>query len=794
MDVLKAFDNGYTRLVPVIPPDATLSPASTVAPGMRGKAPGRKNARGEWSGFPKWFDHRATREDVAQWVASGANIGMIAEDFPALDIDVTEEWLADAVEAIAHDFFGSPFAPVRYGRAPKRLLLYRQGQGAKVREKRLKIRRKGTEQWHLVEWLAGPKRQYLIAGTHPSGAPYRWTMDGPDTEQPIGPDSTAPAALMTVDDDSANSFFNLLKERLGERYEFMDGTSRGEHEAPPQDDLVAPSIKGLRSVVESIPNDDEHSPDREHYLAMAYAIKAAAGDDEDSGREIFYAWAGSRTPDERVSGNPETWESDWRRCHPPYRIGYQWLLDQCPTSAQEEFEADPTLAYDPLPADLDEDVLLGLIAEDLRPMLRFNEAKKWCEWDGTRWGLCDSVPLHRIAQSCARLAERIMGKVPVVTKEEAAQLTRVAKKLRTLRFTEQVERHLRGPLWIAADAFDADGWLLNTPAGVVDLRNGVLREHDASDMLMQCTSVAPERGPAPEWDRFLDEATGGDRELRQWLQKFAGYALTGHTHEQVLVFVWGPGGTGKSVFVDALMRAVGDYARHAAMTTFATSRGDAHPTEIAHLYGARIVSARETQVGRRWDEARIKNITGGEPIAARFIGKDFFVFEPRFALLLVGNHPPALAVADDAMKRRLRVVPFTHKPVVVDRFLGDKLKGEAPQILQWMIDGCLRWQAEGLGSVAAVEAQTTEYFAEEDPIQLWLNECTEESDDFTPLLDLYRSWQQWAHQQGEEPGTNKFLARRLAEKLGRKNRVQWVNGKATRVFDGITLSRIDEEV
>jgi putative DNA primase/helicase len=169
---------------------------------------------------------------------------------------------------------------------------------------------------------------------------------------------------------------------------------------------------------------------------------------------------------------------------------------------------------------------------------------------------------------------------------------------------------------------------------------------------------------------------------------------------------------------EGLIRFLADYAQTAAMDTFTASKGDRHPTDLAMLRGARLVTASETEEGRAWAESRIKQMTGGDPVTARFMRQDFFTYQPQFKLMIVGNHKPVLQNVDDAARRRFNLVPFTRKPERPDRELEGKLKAEWPGILRWMIDGCLDWLQNGLVRPAAVQAATAAYFDEQDPVRL----------------------------------------------------------------------------
>jgi putative DNA primase/helicase len=324
-------------------------------------------------------------------------------------------------------------------------------------------------------------------------------------------------------------------------------------------------------------------------------------------------------------------------------------------------------------------------------------------------------------------------------------------------------------LTVTVEAFDHDDFLLNTPTGVVDLRTGKLHEPDPHKLMSKTTAVGPADMEPTRWLQFLEETTGGDTALQQYLQKLVGYSLTGSTQEQVLTFIYGPPLTGKSVFLDVIGGLFGTYHEVAPADTFAHTNSDRHPADLAMLAGARLVTASETREGRSWDTERVKRVTGGDSVSARFMRQDFFTYVPRYQIVIVGNHAPEIKGVDDAIMRRIHIVPFEHSPAQIDRLLTEKLKEEWPGILTWAIAGCQLWLAEGLEPPDIVKARTAEYKREEDPISAFIEDCCEIGPDDDAAYrvtrqDLYEAWRQWCHQQGEEPGSLKQLKRRLDAK------------------------------
>jgi len=240
--------------------------------------------------------------------------------------------------------------------------------------------------------------------------------------------------------------------------------------------------------------------------------------------------------------------------------------------------------------------------------------------------------------------------------------------------------------------------------------------------MTKITAVAPE-GDCPLWRKFLAEITGNDDELQGFLQRFAGYSLTGSILEHALFFFYGTGTNGKGVFLNTLTAVLADYAAVAPMEAFVVTQGERHPTDLAGLRGAGLVTAQETERGRRWAESKVKALTGGDPITARLMRQDFFTYMPTFKLAIAGNHKPSLSGVNAAIRRRLHLIPFTVTIAKPDKKLPEKLRPEWPGILQWVIDGCLQWQREGLNPPNAVREATDAYLAQEDSFRQWVEDC-----------------------------------------------------------------------
>ena len=263
--------------------------------------------------------------------------------------------------------------------------------------------------------------------------------------------------------------------------------------------------------------------------------------------------------------------------------------------------------------------------------------------------------------------------------------------------------------------------------------------------------------------------------------------LTGSTREHALFFCYGTGANGKGVFINTLKAVLGDYAAIAPMETFLASNSDRHPTDLAGLRGARLVCAQEVQEKRRWDAVKIKALTGGDPIAARFMRADFFTYTPEFKLLLAGNHKPGLSAVDEAWRRRFNLIPFavTIPKDERDPDLTEKLKPEWPGILQWAIGGCRLWAERGLDPPTSVVAATEAYFAEQDSIGRWIEEeCALDPVYFETTGKLYAGWKAWSERAGQHAGSEIRFSQALEERGFERHRE---GTGSPRGFTGIAL-------
>jgi len=432
-----------------------------------------------------------------------------------------------------------------------------------------------------------------------------------------------------------------------------------------------------------------------------------------------------------------------------------------------------------MPAQFSEEALALRFTRQHEAELRYvAKLGRWMSWDGTCWREDRTLAVFDLCRAICRLASAECGH-----SDEP-----IARKIASGQAVAAVERLARADRRHAAtiEQWDADLWLLNTPIGTVDLRSGELLSHQREQYLTKITAAGP-GGECPLWRHFLDRITDGNSELQAFLQRVIGYCLTGSVSEHALFFLYGTGSNGKSVFLSTIAGLLGDYAKTAPASAITATSTEQHPTDVAGLLGARFVTAIETEDGRWWAEAKIKSLTGGDPVTARFMRQDFIEYLPQFKLTVAGNHKPGLRSVDEAIRRRLHLIPFT---VTIgeeerDPNLAEKLKAEYPGILRWAIEGCLAWQCEGLNAPAVVRDATSQYLAAEDAIGRWLEDrCTMGPGYWTAGAALFADWQEWCEQTGERAGSQKRFTQGLQGKGIEPGRT---GADGTRGFVGIAL-------
>lgn len=394
--------------------------------------------------------------------------------------------------------------------------------------------------------------------------------------------------------------------------------------------------------------------------------------------------------------------------------------------------------------------------------------ERWCVWTGQRWALDDAGEALRVTKDVADswmlrdavTKARSSGELRLY-EQHARRSGSASARVAMLRLA-QAEQGISIP----TDQWDADPWALNVANGRLDLRTGRLEQHRPGDYATKLAPVAYDPDArAPRFERFLEEALPAN-DVRAFVGRSLGYALTGVIREHVLPVWYGAGGNGKGTLQNAVGAVLGDYSRAVpADLMMKKSGGDQHPTERAMLMGLRLAFASETEAGRQLAESTVKSLTGGDPITARFMRQDFFTFLPSHKLILSTNHRPIIRGNDAGIWRRVRLVPWETTPRVLDTTLGEQLAREGPGILRWLVEGCLAWQREGLGSAASIDEATQAYRHEQDVCSAFLEECTSRTPDArTPSAELYAAYRAWCLESGERHWTQRAFVAALQER------------------------------
>lgn len=404
--------------------------------------------------------------------------------------------------------------------------------------------------------------------------------------------------------------------------------------------------------------------------------------------------------------------------------------------------------------------------KNLRYCIEFEE---WLLWDGSTW-----------VQDRKRKIERIAIKTFREMYKEASMVDDSDYRSKIIKWAQSSEKsavflnsinRAQAMLPVTQEELNKDPYKLNCTNGVVDLRTGELTEHKREYLMTKNTFIKYDpQATCPNWIKFLESIFKNEEgqvktDLIDFIQKAIGYSLTGDTSEQVAFFLWGTGRNGKSTLINTIKELMGDYSKQTNSDTFTSKIHEGGiNNDIARLHGSRFVSAVESEDGQKLSESLIKQLTGGEPITARFLRKEFFEFVPEFKIFFTTNHKPIVKGDDEGIWRRIRLIPFTYTvpKEEVDKHLPEKLRAELPGILKWAVEGCLKWQEEGLGEPEDVKNATDEYKEEMDLLSNFLQDCCVTIPTAKVQVNvLHKEYMRWADENGEYPMKMRAFSNRL---------------------------------
>ena len=419
-------------------------------------------------------------------------------------------------------------------------------------------------------------------------------------------------------------------------------------------------------------------------------------------------------------------------------------------------------------------------------VLKFNAVdKKWFFFNGSYWQ--EDIGNQKVELAAERVANSIKKEKPELsfstkTDEDKAmnEWYRFQKDSRSHMAKMHMIDEFKKYVIVKHGEFDKEDMLLNTESGYVDLSNGELHDHDIDKKFShQTLAEYSDNVDAPLWEKFLNQIFNNDEELIHYVQKAIGYSFTGSVDEQCLFILNGRGRNGKSVFSNVISNVAGNYAKQMNVQTIVAKKnqsGSAN-SDIARLEGARIVTSSELNEGDRFDESLVKQLTGGDKILARFLYGSEFEYNPKFKIWMATNHLPIIRGTDDGIWRRIKIIPFNIQipKEKVDKRLEYKLKAEYTGILNWIVQGAIMWQQEGLEDPEAVRQVIENYRAEMDPLDAFLEECCTTGQNYSiKAREMYDAYHEWAKESEEyKMSLNKF-GREMSKKLLRvKKRDGW---------------------
>lgn len=432
----------------------------------------------------------------------------------------------------------------------------------------------------------------------------------------------------------------------------------------------------------------------------------------------------------------------------------------------------------------------------------------WFVWDGRRWARERAEAIvaraaHETVRAIQTEAKAIRGTAldivlaekktgPVMLSDKVAAWGRASESAQRLQATARIAAAY---LEVEADKLDADPWAINVLNGTlrIDRTGGDgdfvrFGPHDPADLITKLAPVTFDPATTcPVYDRFLADVQPLP-EVRRFLHQWGGYSLVGDTGEQKLAFFYGKGRNGKSTLVDAWGAIAGDYGETVPIETFldqgrGRNAGQATP-DLAILPGVRFLRTSEPERGAKLAESLIKLTTGGEPIQARHLNRDYFKFRPAFKLTLSGNYRPSITGTDEGIWRRVVLVPWPVKVETPDLHLLDKLRGETSGILNRLLDGLRDYLDQGGLSVPETVSQATaEYREDSDPLGRFLEACVAgEIGSRVQATAMHRMFIAWARANSASEWSARGLAMALKERgytSVRSNGMHWQDVRLT---------------
>jgi putative DNA primase/helicase len=416
--------------------------------------------------------------------------------------------------------------------------------------------------------------------------------------------------------------------------------------------------------------------------------------------------------------------------------------------------------------------------------------KKWLCWDGRRWSIDNRGRLMRLSKDVVRRIYAEAARVDDLEQRKAiTDWAQKSERLERRRAMVELAASEDG-IWILPEQLNPEAWFLNLRNGTLDLRSGEMHTHRREDMITKVVPTDFVPGTAcTMWEKFLARVVP-DEQVRAFLRRAVGWTLTGDQSGQCLFFCYGLGANGKSTFLLVLLNLLGkDYAIQATHDLLLSKRDRSHPTERADLFGIRLAVCTELGAGRSFDEVLLKQLTGNDRIRARRMREDPWEFDPTHHLWISANHRPIIRGTDEAIWRRMTIIPFTVRipKEERDKKLITKLLKELQGILVWALGGWLECQQRGLDPPAAVLAATQNYRVEMDVLADFFEaRCVLTPDARVQATALYASYEQWCSAAGERAESQREFGRTMSEREFQRLKIhgrKWYVGIGLRAFN-----------
>lgn len=469
----------------------------------------------------------------------------------------------------------------------------------------------------------------------------------------------------------------------------------------------------------------------------------------------------------------------------PTRPVFTVLTGSAEDTAVRSLQQDPRPTSPTTLAHSDDGNALALVDTYGDRIRHCPERSRWLHWTGQRWQWCP-VGGGVIREYAKQIARGLPS-------DDAAAVRHKTRALSALGTAATLTQAATDPrIVVVLNQLDAYPLELNTPAGIVDLRTGTLTPHNPDRLHTRITACAPDPDADPgRWNAFLADTFAGHDELVSYLQRLAGYGATGVIRDHVLPFAFGSGANGKGVLLEVLRGVLGDYATTAPSGFLMARTYPAHETEIARLAGTRMVVCSEVNEQDRFDEAKVKQLTGGDTLTARFMREDHFTFSPTHKLWLMGNHRPTVTSGGYSFWRRLRIIPFDN--VVPEERRIDQLQEilitqHGPAVLSWIIQGAVFYLSGGLSEPASVRVATADYVQDQDTINRFVEECchlaSTNHQSVRVLTSKFRQeYESWTIAEGEKPVSPK----RLGQDLRSRFKIGLYRSDGRKFYTGIAL-------